>query len=90
MSAQSARRRGQGAGRSRTTGSSTASATVMRYTANAAGGTSRTPSLMNSQTVLQIAQVNTQTNSVNGVMRLPKWRCTPHGHDHRAAWTRDR
>ena len=38
----------------------------MRNTANATGGTSRTPSLMNSHTVLQMAHVSTQTNNVDG------------------------
>ena len=68
------RPRGQGVRRSTITGNSTASAIAIRYTANAAGGTSRTPSLMNSQTVLQIAQVSTHTKRMNGVIRCCMWR----------------
>ena len=58
--------RGSGVPRMSVAGIKTTSATDMRNTANATGGTSRTPSLMNSHTVLQMAHVSTQTNNVNG------------------------
>src|SRR5687767_7856049 len=61
------RRRGSGTPCRSVTGTITLTATHMRKAANVTGGTSRTPSLMNSHTVLQIAQVRIQTRSVAGV-----------------------
>ena len=69
ISSHSARVRGSGVPLMSVAGIRTARATDMRNTANATGGTSRTPSLMNSHTVLQMAHVSSQTNNVNGAKR---------------------